>query len=340
MIIRQTVSYTFDKKYMGLIFMDNFAEKSITGEKPDFLYLTARGSQYEAFPWYVRFGPGKEERKERYLRRRLPMEAKEERFVLGKRGLEVELPFTLAQLKGLGGEELKAAAVKAEETYGCEAVTGQARLLALFPEGSLRSGKYLPIYFVPEIVEEALKIRGIPKKEARLVLFDGETGCSAFLLRLLGKQYNYLTFVTENLNEECEAEIERLFDEYGLAVSLREGNVSGEIAGDVFLDGSGVGKKYCRAMPKGCYFIDLFGINDRRYLEGRLRDGVLCQSFLFGKREEEGTKKYLPQHLEAVCFKEELRPPFSTEKLWEEQERIGKEKLQILVVNGEKMDKI
>lgn len=315
-------------------------EKLFTGEKPDFLYLVARGSQYEAFPWYVRYGPGKEERKERYLRRRLPMETKEERFVLGKRGLEIELPFTLAQLKGLEEEELSAAAAKAKETYGCEAVTGQARLLALFPKESLRSGKYLPVYFVPEIVEEALKTKGIPKKEARLVLFDGETGCSAFLLRLLGKQYNYLTFVTENLNEECKAEIEHLFEEYGLAVSIREGKVSGEIEGDVFLDGSGVGKIYCRALPKGCYFIDLFGCNDRRYLESRLRDGVLCQSFLFGKREEEGTKKYLPQHLEAVCFKQELRPPFSTENLWEEQERIGKENLQILAVNGEKMDKI
>lgn len=314
-------------------------EQSITAETVEFLYLTAREEQYGNFPWYVRCGPKKEERQQRYLKRKLPVETKERR-ILGKRGLEAELPFTLAQLKTCDREELGAMAARIKELYKCQSATGQVRLLSLFPEGTLRKGKYLPVYFVSEIVEEALKMKGIPEKEARLVLFDGETGCSAFLLRLLGNQYNYLTFVTNHLDKECTEEIERLFEENGLAVSVQETPVSGEIDGDIFLDGSGAGKQYCRALPKGCILIDLFGYNDRRYLESRLRDGMLCQSFLFGKRGEEGTKKYLPQLLDAVCFKEEPGPYFSTEKLWEGQEQMAKEGVQILAINGEKMEKI
>lgn len=308
-------------------------EQSITAETVDFLYLTAREEQYGHFPWYVRYGPKKEERQQRYLKRKLPMETKERR-ILGKRGLEAELPFTLAQLKACDREELDAMAARAKEVYRCPSATGQVSLLKLFPEGTLRKGKYLSVYFVSEIVEEALKIKGIPKKEARLVLFDGETGCSAFLLRLLGEQYNYMTFVTEHPDKECEEEIEHLFEENGLAVSVQEAPVSGELSGDIFLDGSGAGKQYCRAMPKGSILIDLFGCNDRRYLESRLRDSILCQSFMFGKRGDEGTKKYLPQLLDAVCFKEEQEMPFSTEKLWEGQKRMAKEGVQILAING------
>lgn len=314
-------------------------EQSMTADTLDFLYLTVREEQYGEFPWYIRYGPKKAERQQKYLKRKLPMDTKERR-ILGRRGLEAELPFTLDQLKACSREELDAIAARTKEMYSCSSATGQASLLKLFPKGTLRRGKYLPVYFISEIVEEALKMKGISKKEARLVLFDGETGCSTFLLRLLGRQYNYLTFVTEHLDEECEKEIEHLFEENGLAVSVQEAPVSGEFSGDIFLDGSGAGKQYCRAMPKGSILIDLFGCNDRRYLESRLKDSILCQSFLFGKREEEGTKKYLPQLLDAVCFREDIKLPFSTERLWEEQERMAKEGVQILAINGEKMEKI
>ena len=305
-------------------------------EEPIFLYLQARTEKYEDFPWYLLHGPRKEERQQRYLRRRLPMEARECQ-VLGREGLKVELPFTFEQLKACDSAYLEDMTSRIGERDQGAVITGQTNLLPLFPEEIVRSGKYMPIYFVPEIVEACLKIKGIRKKEARLVVFDSETGCSVYLLGLLGKQYNYLTFVTENLTTECEEEIEHLFEEYGLAVSIWENAGTEEIPGDVFLDVSGMAKKYCRTLPRGCVLVDFFGKSDRRYLESRMKEGMLCQSFLFGKRGEEGQEAYPPQLLEAVCFGKEQKPCFSRERLWEDYRRIAEEGVQILAINGEKI---
>lgn len=307
-------------------------------EEPIFLYLQARTEKYEDFPWYLLHGPRKEERRQRYLRRKLPMEARGCQ-VLGREGLKVELPFTFEQLKVCDEEYLEDMALRIMEQYRCPMITGQVNLLPLFPEEVVRNGKYMPIYFVPEIVEACMKIKQIRKKEARLVVFDAETGCSAFLLGLLGEQYNYLTLVTDNLKKECEEEIERLFDEYGLTVSVWEDAGIEEIPGDIFLDVSGAAKKYCRAMPRGCVLIDFFGNNDRRYLESRMKEGMLCQSFLFGKRGEEGQEAYPPQLLETVCFEKEQKPCFIRERLWEDYRRIAEKGVRILAINGEKMEK-
>lgn len=326
MIIEWTVSYTFGKKVYGTYFM----------EEPIFLYLQARTEKYEDFPWYLLHGPRKEERQQRYLKRKLPVEARGCQ-VLGREGFKLELPFTFEQLKECDEEYLEDMALRIREQYRSGVITGQTNLLPLFPEKLVRNGKYMPIYFVPEIVEACLKIKGIQKKEARLVVFDGETGCSAYLLGLLGGQYNYLTFVTENLLTECEEEIEHLFEEYGLAVSVWEDAGTEEIPGDIFLDVSGMAKKYCRALPRGCILIDFFGMDDRRYLEGRMKESMLCQSFLFGKRGEEGQEAYPSQLLEAVCFEREQKPCFSRERLWEDYHRIAEEGVQILAINGEKI---
>ena len=328
MIIKWTVSYTFDKKVYGTYFM----------EEPIFLYLQVRAEKYEDFPWYLFHGPRREERQQRYLKRKLPVEVKGCQ-VLGREGFKVELPFTLEQLKACEEEYLEDMASRIREQYRCPMITGSANLLPLFPEEIVRSGKYMPIYFVPEIVEASLKIKQIQKKEARLVVFDSETGCSVFLLGLLGKQYNYLTFVTENLTIECEEEIEHLFYEYGLAVSVWKGTGMEEIPGDIFLDAGGAAKKYCRALPRGCVLIDFFGMGDRRYLESRMKEGMFCQSFLFGKRGEEGQEAYPPQLLEAVCFEKEQKPCFIRERLWEDYRRITEKGVRILAINGEKMEK-
>ena len=326
MIIEWTVSYTFGKKVYGTYFM----------EEPIFLYLQARTEKYEDFPWYLLHGPRKEERQQRYLRRKLPMETRGCQ-VLGREGFKVELPFTYEQLKACDEDYLEDVASRIREQYREAVITSQTNLLTLFPEKIVRNGRYMPIYFVPEIIEACLKIKGIQKKEVRLVVFDSESGCSPFLLGLLGEQYNYLTFVTENLTTECEEEIERLFEEYGLAVSVWEGPGREEIPGDVFLDVSGMAKKYCRALPRGCVLIDFFGKSDRRYLESRMKEGMLCQSFLFGKRGEEGQEAYPPQLLEAVCFGKEQKPCFLSERLWEDYRRIAGEGVQILAINGEKI---
>lgn len=259
--------------------------------------------------------------------------------VLGREGLEVRLPFTYEQLKACNGDFRKELPGRLKAQYGSPTVTGPANLLPLFPEADICNGRYMPLLLVEEIVDGILTIKKIKKKEAHLVLFDGDSDYSFFLLSLFGKHYNYLTLVTEQLSRECEETIEQLFEEYGLVVSLREGPVTGELAGDVFFDATGAAKKYCRNLPKGCALIDLLGNNDRRYVESRIRDGMLCQSFLFGKEKEDGqVETYSPQVLEAVCFGADGQDPyFFCKNLWDCYHKIKEEGLRVAAINGEKV---
>ncbi len=329
MIIKRTVSYTFGKrKVYGAYFM----------EEPMFLYLKARDTEYEIFPWYCKWGKKKEKRRQEFLMRRLPVEL-QECSVLGRKGLKVQLPFTYAQLKACDRDFLNGLLGRLKGKYGGAAVTGEANLLPVFPKEEFCDGSHIPLLFIEGIVEGILKLKGLKKKNVRLVLLDDGSVYSPFLLGLLGKHYNYLTLVTERLNRECEEEMERLFDECGLVVSLREGKAEGEIPGDIFIDTTGVAKKYCQNLPRGCVLLDLLGKNDQRYMESRIKDGMLCQSFLFGKEEEDGRgQRCLPQLLEAVCFGADGRNPFFFRKnLPECYDRMAGEGLLVLAINGEKI---
>lgn len=323
MIIEEAASYTFEEKEVcGAYFMGNFMRNGDFGGNKGFLYIMAREKEYESFPRYLKFGRKKEKRRQQYLKKKLPVET-EVWEILGQEGLRVRLPFTCGELKTMEEAVLKDFLERIRKHYGGSGITAEDRLLSFFPKEAVCSGRVIPLFFIGKIIHHILETKKMPKKEARLVLFDGGSPFCPYLLRLLGEQYNYLTFVTEEPDSACEEVMEQLLEEYGLVVSTDRGN-EGEISGDIFIDVTEAAKSCCRRLPEGCVLIDLLGNHDRRYMESRLRKGTLFQSFRIGKWEDGRKEQYPLQLIEAVCFGDKGKnPDFFLENFQECYERLA-----------------
>ncbi len=248
-----------------------------------FLYIKAAEKVYQEFPWHLKIGPGKEERRFRYLQRKLPL-LTEPLTVAGKEGLQVTLPFQLQEMKCQDAEWRFQLLERIAEEQQAENMAMPRKEMALFPAERLCDGKRLPLLFLENILFYLIESRRLVKKETCMVLFAGEPVSTCFLLKQLGSQYNYLTLVVEERTgqEEWEVVLEQLYEEYGLAVSVQTIQPGVFIEGDIFIDLAGLIKKCHRNLSEGGLVLDILQKNDLRYLQNRRDDLELYYSFAFG----------------------------------------------------------
>lgn len=317
-------------------------------EKTGFIYLKCSKEAFEDFPWYVRLGPWKEKRKTRYLERAFPIQIGE-KTILGFRGVEVEIPATLLQT-GNFQERLQGALKEYEEApIVCEEghIAGKEKFRRVC------DGTILPVLYAKEIIGEILERKNRKASEVRLVLVMGKKREGAFLLRLLGSTYNYVSVAWEGdavsdegdavsdeatwksgtVSEEVAGEIERLYEEYGLVVPVCDTKNAESFRGDIILDLTGNLKQYCRNIPKGCAVVDFSEKQDLRYLESRCKEVTFYRSFSFGIEDE------MPKALiEAALVGSRMAEGDTySENLWEWFEKLRSLEVRLLAVNGEKI---
>lgn len=248
-----------------------------------FLYITSGEKEFQEFPFYLKIGPGKQARQFRYLLRKLPLDI-EPFWILGKEGQRIRLPFTLKELIGQEKDWYERLLYRITSRQQLTVAALEPKLAAVFPKENLCDGTLIPMLLLDEIIAFFLEKKNILKREVKMVLFSGEPLYTRFLLKLLGSQYNFLTLVLEEpeQQEEYEAYFEELYEEYGLAVSVQ--NVQNmEPVGDIFIDISGNMKKAYRRIPEAGVVLDLFRKNDLRFLNNRREDLELYYGFSFGQ---------------------------------------------------------
>lgn len=293
-----------------------------------FLYITPEEKEFQEFPFYLKIGPGKQARQFRYLLRKLPLKV-EPIWVLGKEGQRIRLPFTLKELVGQEKEWYERLLCRITSRQQLTAAALAPRLEAVFPKENLCDGSLIPMLLLDEILAFFLEQKKIPKKEVQIVLFSGEPVYTQFLLKLLGSQYNFLTLVLEEpeQQEEYEAYLEQLYEEYGLVVSVQN-TQNMEPFGDIFIDISGNTKKVYRSIPEDGLILDLFRKNDLRYLNSRRENLELYYRFTFGQDVP------LPGGLIQAALCQESTWLMRGE-LWAYYQDLKKAELKLLELNGQ-----
>ncbi len=248
-----------------------------------FLFIKSRSLPVERIPWYV-----KKKNRLRYLWCHFPYTFRDVE-VLGHPGVEVELPFTKEELAAFTEKELAHLLYLLQVDFQCPYLAVEKSLEEVFGLDMICDGKDLPVFMAEKILERIGQDKGICKKKMHIVLLDGDSSYTGFLLEILGRIFNYVTVVTGN--ESCyEEKVAKLYGEYGLAVSffswegVRQSLFTAE--NTVFVDLTGEKKESCRIFPKEAVVLDLLGEKDIRYYLGKRADLKIYYGFSFGREEE------------------------------------------------------
>lgn len=262
-----------------------------------FLYLKLRQEPFESFPWYVggnRKEGGKhrrnsaehhlEKRRWNYLFRNLPYESREME-VLGRKGLEILLPFTKEQLAGREKEVLSDILYRLQIETQVSYIAAEETLEKLLPFEWVSHGKNIPLFLIESILDAIGVQENISKKKMHIVILAGDDIYAGYLLDELGKSYNYISLVSKSKDPYLE-QFDRLYDEYGLAVSFWEvaskRQPAKALVGDIFIDLTGKENLYYRMLPQNAIVLDLLGDKDLSYYQAKREDVRVYNSFSFG----------------------------------------------------------
>lgn len=256
-----------------------------------FLYIKAAKSIYEEFPWYLRRsgfqGSVRENWRWKYLWRKFPYTQREFE-VLGRKGMEIVLPFTAEELEEKDGGIYSDILYRLQVETGISYIAVEKRIEHMFEFERVCDGKMLPLYMAEKIIDEIGSTEKISRKNIHIALLAGDDIYTLFLLKKLGSLYNYLTLAAADESPYREM-IQNLYDEYGIAVSFVRMSASGsavELSGDIFIDLTGKDNRSCRMFPKEAKVLDLLGEKDIRYYQGKRGDIRLFNGFSFGKKRE------------------------------------------------------
>lgn len=83
----------------------------------------------------------------------------------------------------------------------------------------LIDGDVIPVLMIRKIVEQLCRMKRIPRKEAKIMLFDTNDVCTEFMIKQLYEEFRFITIVTPRTTY-FDALRENIFEESGLLISV------------------------------------------------------------------------------------------------------------------------
>lgn len=124
--------------------------------------------------------------------------------------------------------------------------------------GQAERNNYLAsVFLLKEMLEEIRVTKHIARKNMNIVLIDGNTALSDFVIADIYDELNYFTIVTER-REYFEAKTEEIFEETGLAAVILDYPVTSVIAGNIILDLRTENGFQVALFNKGSIYISLY----------------------------------------------------------------------------------
>lgn len=224
-----------------------------------------------------------------YLKKRIPVSIKDITY-LGIEGQEIQLPFSMAELRELEDDYIKGMIEKLVERYEIHYLYMEPNLLKHFrtiDELMVPSYHNLLLYILlPKIFPLVLEKKNINKKDMRLVIIDSGDRKIEYILELLIWELNYLTIITDR-PEYFNGFVDIIYDNTGLVIELLTNDNREEIHGEVIIDMSKDYQKCYMYFDKDAVILDLeSNIKKRQYLYSRKRELVIFNDVILHSRRQ------------------------------------------------------
>lgn len=217
--------------------------------------------------------------------------------VMGRQGLEVELPFTGAELREMEKSYIENYIQRILDVYDISGCYLDNELSMLKHKFNMEKKWILNYLLFEEGLQLFIKENKIASGSAKFVIIDSGDKKIQSIMETILNYANYLTIVTCRL-EYFKKIVDAVYEETGLLINLESYDVKRKIYGNVIVNLDKEDYRVYSMLEENSYVIDLqFTDNKLNYLTSRRRDLIILYDYSILVDDEELDKELIAEVL-------------------------------------------